>query len=420
MKRLRLERWSGQALQSSSYRRPCCVLDRPKFLVSSLQNPSTSSSPRITRRTLFGAAQAAPNIVYEEENPEPSTPSSAPSPPISAASKSAKLAALHARLSLPKRLPLETLARTLVDASADPDTQFNNASLSATGSALLSYHVTEYLLCKYPRLPLSVFYGSLSAYIGPATLNIIAKEWGLESAAYPGPEVDPGLLQFQRLDPGTQLPKSPENSMYTDLPSATRRDVRGYRRGMASRVVYDDDFGDIITPGARREDPKPSQDAHAHFVKALIGALYLHAGRKTARDFIYDHILSRHLQIANLFQFPRATRDLARLCAREDFPEPVARMLSETGRKSIAPVFVVGIFSGEEKLGEGAAASLGEARTRAAVNALKSWYLYSPTPQTGRGVNVPSDTEKRLRQKSDETLGEKGWESVYIDLGEII
>ena len=97
------------------------------------------------------------------------------------------------------------------------------------------------------------------------------------------------------------------------------------------------------------------------------------------------------------------------MCAREDFEFPVARILSETGRGSRHPVYVVGVYSGKDKLGEAAGASLNEARTRAAIAALKSWYMYSPSPGKGIKISVPSDTEDG---------GE--FKPIHIDLGEIV
>jgi dsRNA-specific ribonuclease len=327
-------------------------------------------------------------------------PINLPSPPPEAALSSAKLSALHARLSLPKKLPLQTLSRTLIDRSADPSTNFNNASLAQVGSSLLSYHVSEWLLCTYPRLPMTVLFSAMSAYIGPPTLRKIGQEWGVEAAAAPGAEVDPGLLQYSPLRPGVT----------PALGASTRPDYGEYfRRGISSRIVYDDEFGDLIKT-KNEEDPQHQEQAYASFVRALVGSIYLHAGRKAATTFIKSHVLSRYLPISKLFEFKTATRDLSRLCAREDFEYPVARLLSETGRKSRSPVYVVGIFSGKDKLGEAAGPSLDEARTRAAITALKAWYIYSPS--AGSTTRVPSDVE--------DGQGKGKWEPVHIDLGEII
>jgi len=344
----------------------------------------------------------AVDLTYEDESPlqhqeQPTTTHA--SPPPSAALLSAKLAALHARLSLPKKLPVETLARTLVDPSAHQNTQFNNSSLAQVGEAIISYYVSEWLVCHYPRLPMTVLFSAAYAYHGPKTLSIIAEEWGVESAAYPGSEVDAGLLQFSKLQSGQTPP--------IGGPSIRPDKEIFWRRGISSRNVYDDEFGDLVPKENTEELPKARGTAYAGFVKAVVGAIYLHAGRKAAKDFVQQHILSRHLAMSGLFAFKEPVRELARLCQREEFEYPVARILSETGRNSRSPVFVVGIYSGDDKLGEGAAPSLLEARVRASVAALKGWYLYSP----GRDTRVPSEMEDQ---------GAKEWEPVHIDLGEII
>jgi len=326
-----------------------------------------------------------------------------PSPPVEAATKSAKLAALHARLYLPSRLPLQTLARTLVDATADGNADFNNESLATLGHDLLTYYTTEHLLCNYPRLPLTVIFAAMYAYVGPKTLFAMAKEWGVELAAMPGGEVDPGFLQFQRVDPGTHV------DVNADLQSARPYAAqKNWRKTVTSKIFYDDEFGDPIkgAVGTGAGTGVTAELASATFVRAVMGAIYLHAGRPAAKRFFKQHFLSRHLNISELFNFSQPARDLARLCARENFEPPVAKIISETGRKSRHPVFVVGIFSGQDKLGEGAGASLLEARERAALAALKGWYLYSPL-----NPRVPSSMEEE---------GAAPWKPVYVDLGEVI
>ncbi|OKL63839.1 hypothetical protein UA08_00779 [Talaromyces atroroseus] len=323
---------------------------------------------------------------------------------------SPKVFALHARLSLPNKVPPETVARTLLDASAEPHPKFNNASLAVLGQDLLAYYTTEHLICTYPRLPMAVLYAAMYAYVSPKTLAIVAREWGVEFAAAPGLEVDPGLLQFKRVDPGDEVSQDRSNT--------TRPHVRPkWRKTMSSSVIYDDIFGnpDIKAVHPKRIEPKlpdaesisgvTAEKASSTFVQAMMGAIYLHAGRPTAKKFFQEHILSRHLDMSKLFYFARPIQDLVKLCGRENFERPTARIESETGRHSRHPVFVVGVYSGKDKLGEGAGSSIVEARTRAAVAALKSWYLYSPLD-----VKVPSSTEE---------TGTKSWKPVHVDLGEI-
>ncbi|KAB8232642.1 hypothetical protein ETB97_006525 [Aspergillus alliaceus] len=404
MKRLQLQRWSSSVLSPRA--RTGGRLQQ--HLYYSLRRQSTISP----------APQAESGQFFNEQplkSPTHLTQSShfkylLPSPPVEAARESAKLAALHARLYLPSRLPLETLARSLVDASADSNPDFNNGSLATLGHDLLTYYTSEHLLCTYPRLPLTVIFAAMYAYVGPKTLAAMAKEWGVEMAAVPGGEVDPGLLQFKRVLPGTKLEEEPVKPVTgTERPNEHRTT---WRRSMTSRIVYDNEFGDPVktadwtVPGSEHTKGVTAEQANATFVRAVMGAIYLHAGRPAAKRFFEQHFLSRHLNISDLFNFSQPARDLSRLCARENFEPPVAKIISETGRKSRHPVFVVGIFSGQDKLGEGAGASLLEARSRAAVAALKGWYLYSPL-----NVRVPSSMEEE---------GATPWKPVHVDLGEVI
>ena len=351
-----------------------------------------------------------------------------PSPPPSRASSSPRLSALHARLVLPPRLTLETLARCLIDPSADVHPDFNNASLSILGHDLLGYYTSDAILCRYPRLPIEVIFAAMYAYCGPKTLAAMTREWGVEVAAAPGEEVDPGFLQCTRREAGNasvngtgiqfkELPQFAESIGTRPNPD---HQMRGWRRGASSKTVFDDYFGETIDPAKtdyaerpelRNEDAQRKaemgvtlEEASTGFVRALLGAVYLHAGKKASYNFFKAHILSRHLDMSKLFEFRQPTRDLSKLCAREGFESPVARILSETGRMSRHPVFVVGVFAGKDKLGEGSGSSLDEARIRAAVGALKGWYLYSPVE-----VRVPSEATKG-----------KPWEPVFVDGGEVV
>ncbi|KMP04007.1 60S ribosomal protein L3 [Coccidioides immitis RMSCC 3703] len=371
MKRLQLLRWSGSVL-SPRIRQPTCTRSTQSFL------------------TLIRHQSSAPSPPLPEHEQSNNLDFAIPSPSQEAVLKSAKLAALHSRLSLPERLPLQTLARTLVDSSADPSLQFNNKSFAVLGSKLLSYYTSEHIISTYPRLPMGVIWAAVWAYVGHKALSAISQEWGIEHAAAPGCEVDPGLLQFKRLPPQTDIVENGHT----------------LHRGVSARIVYDNEFGERPSQPSPGVEGVPTTQANATFVQALMGAIYLHCGRPVAKQFFKEHFMSRQLPVADLFSFAQPTRDLTKLCAREGFERPVARIISETGRLSRHPVFVVGIFSGQDLLGEGSGPSLTEARFRAAVAALKGWYLYSPLT-----VRVPSSTEE-----SDA----KPWEPAMVDPGEII
>lgn len=399
MKRIRIDRLGGQLLQTRS---------RATCLHTQISHQPNNHRPNSTQAAFDPSPATQKRQIRAQECKTYNQLIKIPSPLPEAALKSAKLAALHARLALPQRFPLNTLARTLVDVTADPDQRFNNASLAVLGADLLGYHMAEHLICHYPRIPMDVLFAAQDAYVGPKALSMITREWGVERAAEPGGEVDPGLLQFRHA-PINQDP----NAVEENTPVGTGRpneDRTHWRRGISSRIVYDDPFGN-----PQRGDPGYADalrtatptEASTHFVRALIGALYLHTGKIATKKFFSNHFLSRTLNLSQLFDFRFPTRDLSRLCLREGFEPPVARLISETGRASAHPVFVVGVFSGRDKLGEGNGGNLAEARDRAATAALKGWYLYSPME-----VTVPSEVE------AGDPDGR--WKPNMVDPGEVI
>ncbi|KAK0388654.1 hypothetical protein NLU13_4897 [Sarocladium strictum] len=401
MKRLRLttssSRWTAQHLQTQSR------------LGLSISNASVSRRCLTTESTPVSTPEAITTSILPDTPLPPSAHHLSElntSPPPAAALTSAKLAALHARLALSKKIPLQTLARCLVTPSADQDKRFNNVNLALLGSTIVNYHAYEYIICKWPRLPQSVLFQALSAYAGKESLTQVSKRWGVEEAAAPGKEVDSGLLQW------SVKQQDAVDTKWAHLRAEAERGDIEYRRGISSRIVLDDAFGDEMPVSKSPRSPEEhlaycQSVAHSSFVQAVVGAIYAHCGRESAKAFVSSHILSRHLDPSELFQFKQPSRELSMLCMREGFEAPVARLESETGRASRTPVFVVGIYSGKDKLGEGAGPSLNAARKLAAMNALKAWYVYSP----GHKVRVPSDMMEE---------GAKAWTPPHIDVGEIV
>ena len=306
--------------------------------------------------------------------------------------------------------------------------------MAVLGQAILAYYTTEAIMCRHPRLPTAILNAALDAYQGPATLASITREWGVEPAAAPGGEVDPGYLQFARVEAGNasvlgtglqvkDLRHQTTTRYHTDPRSrgenfAQTTSNKTYKAqpvaasppsDASSKPDNDSDIPSSLDPfdePIQHSGPKPItlQAASTIFVHSLFGAQYLHAGLPATKAFFTAHIDSRHLDFSSLFAFDQPTRDLSRLCARENFIPPVARILAETGRLSRHPVYVVGVFSGREKLGEGSGPNLNEARSRASINALKGWYLYSPLE-----VRVPSQAKEG-----------KKWEPVLVDGGEVV
>ncbi|KAH8723667.1 ribonuclease III domain-containing protein [Phaeosphaeriaceae sp. PMI808] len=414
MKRIPISRCASQLLAKPHPGRPLCTSTATRKNACRNITPYNHRIQARFQTTAAVQSKSDPEIDLTPSPPSPPSPPIAtvrpyvgkplpleklPSPHPRAAESSTKLHALRSRLSLPPRFPLQALARTLVHPSADPNPHFNNASLSILGRQLLGYYTSEFILCTYPRLPTEVVFAAVEAYIGPKALAMVASEWGIEAAAEPGGEVDPGLLQFKRLQSGQELPE------------ALKRQVPwSWNVTTTHKITKTDEFGaDNAPPSAHslQNTPVPLEQAAQSFVRAFIGALHVHLGAPLVKRFFRDHFLSRHLDVSTLFDFRTPTRDLSRLCAREGFESPVARIISETGRLSRHPVFVVGVYSGSDKLGEGAGSSLDEARTRAAAAAMKAWYLYTPVQ-----VTVPSSTEG----EEDTRL----WQPNLVDCGEVI
>ncbi|PHH71969.1 hypothetical protein CDD82_6232 [Ophiocordyceps australis] len=239
MARPRLARWSRQLLHAH----PAPIGTR---------RPTTS---RRCQSSLAVPAVASSDPVADREPPKSRL--RPPSPPFQKAAHSAKLAALHARLCLSGKIPIEALARALVTPSADPSVQFNNLNLAYLGNTIINYHVVEYLMCRWPRLPMAVTYAAIRAYAGPESLKSIASDWGVESAAAPGHEVDPGLLQWK---PDAEQTKIVQ---WGYVRSETKRN-ESYRRGISSRVIFDDDFGDIIPLKDTQNSPEAFRETRRH------------------------------------------------------------------------------------------------------------------------------------------------------------
>lgn len=70
------------------------------------------------------------------------------------------------------------------------------------------------------------------------------------------------------------------------------------------------------------------------------------------------------MDLAALLKFENPKRVLSVTCDKYGRERPQSRMIAETGRLSMSPVFVVGIWSGAVKLGEGSGSSIRMAEFR--------------------------------------------------------
>ncbi|CUM63933.1 uncharacterized protein PRCAT00001521001 [Priceomyces carsonii] len=298
--------------------------------------------------------------------------------PESTAQQSPPLVALHARLNLSPLYSLSTLSQALNLDKFDNGLA-NNFGLNTLGKTLLSYYVSEHLLVRYPRLPIPVHNAAVDAYMGVEILSEIGRSWGIE--------VD----NTKKLD--KYLSQESEFIRYGKLRFLSEEAKEPQEEGVAE--LSEEEITLIQhAPGFYLSK---ESNAYASAVRSIIGGLYTHVGENVTKEFIHDHILSRKLSLDKMFQFSKPTRELARICEKLGFTEPLQiRLLAETGRLSSHAVFVAGAFSGSDKLGEGVGSSLQEAKTRAVVDALLSYYLYTPVSEDGSPVKLPSDKDYKL------------------------
>ncbi|KAG8701236.1 hypothetical protein FRC09_005484, partial [Ceratobasidium sp. 395] len=230
----------------------------------------------------------------------------------------------------------------------------HNGMLAALGNSLMGLFATEWLAATYPHLPTLVLKAAVSAYVGPASSCAVAREWG----AVP-------LVRWQRM-PRTEV-KTP--------------------------VLFD--------------------NAVASVARAFTGLVYHAAGSvEDARKFVHAHFLSREFDLRALLKFDDPKLALIHAVEKYQREPPVSRLLAESGRESNSPTFIVGIFSGHDKLGEGFGSSLKMAEYRAAENAMHRLYL---TRQPSSEFKLPTATFPSISDPSvAETLArEEGNESPF-------
>lgn len=295
--------------------------------------------------------------------------------PETVTSNSPGLVTLHKRLNLPKEFSYSVLSRCLTCRSSrlpdkiknDPklgisftntvftNDELDNYGLNIFGKNLLNYYLTLNLMKKYPRLPLPILNAAIDSFINDESLANIGRSWGIEVE-------NTSIIQ-------RYLKKEPT--------SITLGKLRFFNNSMNKKdginVILKHNFSET--------------SAYSLAVKSIIAAYWATTTNNNTNNstnlvykFIEDHILSRKLEINKLFEFEQPTRELSILCKRENLIKPITRLLAESGRLSKNPVFIVGVFSGQEKLGEGFGSSLKEAKARAATDALLKWYCYETAP----------------------------------------
>ncbi len=87
-------------------------------------------------------------------------------------------------------------------------------------------------------------------------------------------------------------------------------------------------------------------------------------GMDAVKELLHTRFLSRNVDLASLLKFEDPKRVLSNTCAKYGRERPQSRLIAETGRLSSTPLFIVGVYSGELKLGEAVGSSLRMAEYR--------------------------------------------------------
>ncbi|KAI0322816.1 ribonuclease III domain-containing protein [Amylostereum chailletii] len=248
--------------------------------------------------------------------------------------------ALAHRIGLGNSVPISDLQQACTHSSVLPlhalhakrgtPAPASNDNLAAMGNSLLGLFAAEHISASYPHLPTRVLKAAVSAYVGPLTCATVAKEMG----AAP-------LLRWHRTPPTPLRPAILHSDALSSVP------------------------------------------------RALTALVYQHRSLPSARTFAHSFFLSRSVDLRPMLKFRDPKLNLCETVAKFGRERPISRLLKETGRFSNSPVFVVGVYSGEDKLGEGFGSSLKMAEYRAAEDALHRLYL---TRTPSHELQLPTST----------------------------
>lgn len=109
---------------------------------------------------------------------------------------------------------------------------------------------------------------------------------------------------------------------------------------------------------------------------AVIGVLYEKQGGKSARLFVHDFVISQlaSKDLSELIKLQHPRFMLSAILRSKGQSRLVSRLIKESGRATHFPSFVVGVYSGDQLLGEGCGTSLKRAEREAMVTALQTHF----------------------------------------------
>ncbi len=166
--------------------------------------------------------------------------------------------------------------------------------------------------------------------------------------------------------------------LYKNFPDTPEGDLTNWRASlvnakMLAEIASDIDLEDFLylSKGeAKDKNSKARQYILANAIEALIGAIYLDQGIKSARVFINKKIISRlenilenKLYLDPKSKFQEKAQEIYKLT-------PHYKVLKETGPDH-AKEFEVGLYLGDKQISSGLGTSKQEAQVQAAIKGIK-------------------------------------------------
>ncbi len=145
--------------------------------------------------------------------------------------------------------------------------------------------------------------------------------------------------------------------------------VRGETLSQVAKEAHIEQFL-LLSRGEQKGSEKARNYILANAVEAVIGAIYLDQGYSQSCSFISRYIIDRLPEVIEKGLHIDAKSRFQEIAQEKHHITPVYKVIDETGLDHDKK-FVIGVYLGQEKMGEGAGSSKQEGQQAAAREALK-------------------------------------------------
>ena len=169
--------------------------------------------------------------------------------------------------------------------------------------------------------------------------------------------------------------------LFAKYPKKPEGDLTSYRAALVNTITLSNVAGGLgmndfllLSKGEAKDTGRARQYILANTFESFVGALYLDGGYENAKDFIAKNLLPLTDEIVEKGLWQDAKSRFQEVAQEKMSITPQYKTVQEVGPDH-AKNFVVGVYLGDEKAGEGEGKSKQEAEQAAAQNALdaKGW-----------------------------------------------